>query len=148
MRILSPPHKEKRCLGSPEALQRVVSLPGAKRTGVDIGRIKCTDGGDVWMKSRPDSKMSAKAYTITSNPSRAALVSAEKFDRYIGVLIVGRKLLCVLELVPPVGSRLVICENGSEGFKLVIDLRDRDKISVTAQGASHSPNRTGDLEDL
>jgi hypothetical protein len=73
---------------------------------------------------------------------------AEKFYRRIGVLVIGRKLLCIFELVSTVGSCLVVGENGAKGLEFVINLRNCNKITVTAQCGSHASNRIRDLENF
>lgn len=148
VRILSSPHEEKGCLGSGKPFQRIISLPSAKRTRVDIGWIERTNRTDVWMKSGPDRKVSAQTHTVTSDPPRTALMPAEKFYRHIGVLVIGLKLLCIFELVSTVGSCLVIGEHRAEGLEFVINLRNCNKIAVTAQCGSHSSNRIRDLENF
>ena len=148
MGILSSPNEEDRRLGSPKPLQRVVFSARTKRAGVYIGRIKGDHGAHIRMKTCPNRQMSAQAYAVASDPTRATLVSAKKFHGSVGVLIVGCEFLRVFELIATVGARLIVSQHGSGGLKLVIDLRHRDEIPVAAQGGSHSPDRTGDLKNF
>src|SRR5258705_13598392 len=141
MGILSSPNEEDRRLGFPKPLQRVVFSARAERAGVYIGRIKGDHGAHIRMKTCPNRKMPTQAYAVTSDPARATLVSTQELHGNVGVLIVGCEFLRVFELIATVGACLVVSQHGSRGFKLVIDLRHRDEISVAAQGGSHSPGR-------
>jgi hypothetical protein len=148
VRVLSSPNEEQRLPNSPKPLQRVVSSASAQRTGVDIRGIKGDHRTDIRMKTCPHRKMPAKTDPVASDLACASLVSTQKLNDSAGILIVGREFLGVFELVPPIGTRLIVGQHRAGRLKLVIDLRDRNEISVAAQGGSHPPDRTRDLENF
>ena len=144
--ILPAPNEKNWRPRSSESLQCVVVLARTKRARMNIRRIKGDYGADIRMKARPNRKMPAKADTVTSNPARAPFVSAKEFHDSLGVFVVRRQFLGIFQLVPSVGPRLVVSQDGSRRLKLMIDLRHRNKVTVTTQRGSHSADRPGDLE--
>jgi hypothetical protein len=120
----------------------------AERPRVNIRRIEGSYCAHLGMKARPDGKMSPQTDPVASDATGAAFLLTKKLHRHVGILIVGSKLLCVLQFVAPRGTGLVVCEHRSKRLKFMINLRNRDDIAVAAQGRSHSTDRVGDLKDL
>ena len=148
VRVLSSPDEEQRFLDSSKPLQRVVFSASAQRTAVDIRGIKGGHGADIRMKTCPHRKMPAKTNPVASDPACASLMSTEKIHDNVGILIIGSQFLGVFEFISPIGTRLVVGQHGAGRLKLMIYLRNRDEISVAAQGGSHPPNRPGNLENF
>src|SRR5271163_210448 len=65
-----------------------------------------------------------------------------------GVGVVAGELFGCFPLITAIGTFLVVGQDGSGGFELVIDLGDGNDVSMPGQHGRGSANRPGYLEDL
>jgi hypothetical protein len=92
--------------------------------------------------------MTANANSERSKAAGGFGVRLEKGQDRAGVGVVARKFLRDFQGVAPVGSGLVVGEDGAGGLEFVVDLRNGDEEAVPGEKRGGAADGARDLKDF
>ena len=140
VRVLAAPGHEELALDVSRSGERVVVLALAEGAGVQVSGIEADRSSNLRVHGAAKGEMTAEADAYGSQFARAVEVGSKPGDKGGGVGVVGGHGFAELELIATVRAGLVVGEDGTGGFKLVIDLRDRDKVAMTRERGGLTPD--------
>jgi hypothetical protein len=146
--ILAAPDHEEFALDVGGAGEGVVLHAGAEGGFVEVGGVEADGSEDLGVEGGAKGEVSADADAHDADFAVAVGARKQMVDDGARVGVVAGEFLGGLEGVAAVGSGLVVLEDLSGGFELVIDLRDGDDVAMSGEHGGGAADGRGDLKDL